>query len=78
LVGRLSLPVAAIVHSGWQASNDGRHGHWEVAAEGRILSPDDLSIGQHELSVRFTDPTSGLDDGDGISFFVDAAGTGAA
>jgi hypothetical protein len=45
--------------------------------EGRIMSPDDLSVGQHELSVRFTDPTSGLDDSDGITFFIDAAGTGA-
>jgi hypothetical protein len=45
--------------------------------EGRIMSPDDLSVGQHELSVRFTDPSSGLDETDGITFFIDAAGTGA-
>jgi hypothetical protein len=45
--------------------------------EGRVMAPDDLSVGQHELSVRFTDPTSGLDDSDGITFFIDAAGTGA-
>jgi hypothetical protein len=41
------------------------------------MSPDDLSVGQHELSVRFTSPASGLDESDGITFFVDAAGTGA-
>ncbi len=41
------------------------------------MSPDDLSVGQYELSARFTDPTSGLDDSDGITFFIDAAGTGA-
>jgi hypothetical protein len=45
--------------------------------EGRIMSPDDLSVGQHELSARFTDPNSGLDESDGITFFIDAAGTGA-
>jgi hypothetical protein len=45
--------------------------------EGRIMSPDDLSVGQHELTVRFTDPASGLDESDGITFFIDAAGTGA-
>jgi hypothetical protein len=45
--------------------------------EGKIMSPDDLSVGQHQLTVRFTDPTSGLDDSDGITFFIDASGTGA-
>lgn len=45
--------------------------------QGRIMSPDDLSVGQHEVSVRFTDPTSGLDESDGITFFIDAPGTGA-
>jgi hypothetical protein len=45
--------------------------------EGKIMSPDDLSVGQHELSARFTDPTSGMDESDGITFFIDAAGTGA-
>jgi hypothetical protein len=44
--------------------------------EGKIMSPDDLSVGQHELSARFTNPTSGLDESDGITFFIDAAGTG--
>ena len=41
------------------------------------MSPDDLSVGQHELTVRITDPVSGLDESDGITFFIDAAGTGA-
>lgn len=45
--------------------------------EGRIMSPDDLSAGDHEVSVRFIDPTSGSDESDGITFFIDAAGTGA-
>jgi len=45
--------------------------------EGRIMSPEDLSVGQHELSLRFTDPASGLDESDGITFFIDAADTGA-
>jgi hypothetical protein len=43
--------------------------------QGKVMAPADLSVGQHELSVRFTDPT-GLDESDGITFFVDAAGTG--
>jgi hypothetical protein len=49
---------------------------WYVQ-QGQIMSPDDLSVGQHELSVRFTSPASGLDESDGITFFIDAAGTGA-
>jgi hypothetical protein len=44
--------------------------------EGRIMSPDDLSVGQHALSLEFADPTYG-DFSDGITFFIDAAGTGA-
>jgi hypothetical protein len=44
--------------------------------EGKVMSPNDLSVGQHQLSVRFTDG-DGLDDSDGITFFIDAAGTGA-
>lgn len=43
--------------------------------QGKVMAPADLSVGQHELSVRFTDPT-GLDESDGIIFFIDAAGTG--
>jgi hypothetical protein len=42
---------------------------------GRIMSPTDLSVGQHELGVSVTDPTGTFDDG--ITFFIDAAGTGA-
>ena len=44
--------------------------------QGKIMSPDDLSVGQHQLSVRITDPITGVSD-DGITFFIDAAGTGA-
>lgn len=43
--------------------------------QGKVMAPDDLSVGQHELSVRITDPTGVFDDG--ITFFIDAAGTGA-
>jgi len=45
--------------------------------EGRIMSLTNLSFGRHELSARFTDPATGLDDRDGITFDLDAAGTGA-
>ena len=44
--------------------------------QGKIMSPDDLSLGQHQLSARFTDPITGVFD-TGITFFIDAAGTGA-
>ena len=43
--------------------------------QGKVMASDDLSVGQHQLSVRFTDPTGVADDG--ITFFIDAAGTGA-
>jgi hypothetical protein len=46
--------------------------------EGRVMSPDDLSVGQHQLSVTCVDSTSGSQIFSGsITFFVDAAGTGA-
>jgi len=44
---------------------------------GKVMAPGDLSVGQHQLAARFTDPTSGMDESDGITFFIDAAGTGA-
>jgi hypothetical protein len=44
--------------------------------QGKIMSPDDLGVGQHELSARFSDPITGVFD-TGIPFFIDAAGTGA-
>jgi hypothetical protein len=44
--------------------------------QGKIMAPGDLSVGQHQLSVRFTNPAAGLDDSDGITFFIDPAGTG--
>ncbi len=43
--------------------------------QGRVLSPDELSVGQHELSMRFTDSSGTFDET--ITFFIDAAGTGA-
>jgi hypothetical protein len=45
--------------------------------EGKVMSPEDLGVGQHELSVRFTDPATGLEETNGITFVIDAAGTGA-
>jgi hypothetical protein len=44
--------------------------------QGRVMSPDSLSVGQHQLTLRVTDPITGVSD-DGIAFFIDAAGTGA-
>ena len=43
--------------------------------QGKVMAPDGLSVGQHELSARFTSPTGVFDTG--ITFFIDAAGTGA-
>jgi hypothetical protein len=43
--------------------------------QGRIMSPADLTVGQHQLSVSITGPSEVLDDG--MTFFIDAAGTGA-
>ena len=43
--------------------------------QGRIMSPADLSVGQHELSISGIDPAGEFEDG--ITFFIDAAGTGA-
>jgi hypothetical protein len=43
--------------------------------QGRVLSPDKLAVGAHELSVRIIDSSGTFDDG--ITFFIDAAGTGA-
>jgi hypothetical protein len=43
--------------------------------QGRVLSPDKLSVGQHELSMRFIDSSGTFDET--ITFFIDAAGTGA-
>jgi hypothetical protein len=45
--------------------------------QGRIMSPDDLNVGRHELSLTITDNPSGEVDEIGITFFIDAAGTGA-
>jgi hypothetical protein len=44
--------------------------------QGRIQSPTDLSIGSHQLEVAMSDASGQLFQ-DGITFFIDAAGTGA-
>ena len=45
--------------------------------EGKIMSPDDLSVGQHELSVTFTNTPPGEEGSDQITFFIDPAGSDA-
>jgi hypothetical protein len=39
------------------------------------MAPDGLAVGAHVLTLTETDPTGTYSDG--ITFFVDAAGTGA-
>jgi hypothetical protein len=43
--------------------------------QGRVLSPDELSVGAHTLGVRIIDSSGTFDDQ--ITVFIDAAGTGA-
>jgi hypothetical protein len=43
---------------------------------GRLMAPEELTVGQHMLRIVITDP-GGLIDESQITFFVDAAGTGA-
>jgi hypothetical protein len=45
--------------------------------EGRIMSPDDLSVGRHELLLTQTGPDPGQVEQFEITFFIDAPGTGA-
>jgi len=47
-----------------------------AAQWGRVMAPSDLSVGQHSLSVVESDP-SGVVFKNKITFFVDAAGSGA-
>jgi hypothetical protein len=44
--------------------------------EGRIMSPDDLSVGEHHLEVTTTENGTVVFQGQ-ITFHIDAAGTGA-
>jgi hypothetical protein len=43
--------------------------------EGRIMSPDELAVGQHTLSFTAVSPSG--QDQDSITFFIDPAGQGA-
>jgi hypothetical protein len=43
--------------------------------EGRVMSPDQLAVGQHTLSFTAVSPTG--QDQDSITFFIDPAGQGA-
>jgi hypothetical protein len=45
--------------------------------QGKIMSPDALSVGQHELSVTFTNTPPGEEGSDQITFFIDPAGSDA-
>ena len=43
--------------------------------QGRLMSPQELAVGEHTLSFTAVGP--GLDETDSITFFIDAPGTGA-
>jgi hypothetical protein len=45
--------------------------------QGQILSPTDLSVGTHQVGVTVTDSAGQQGYQDGITFFIDAPGTGA-
>ena len=45
--------------------------------QGLIMSPTDLSIGNHRLEVTLVDASGQQSFQDGITFFIDAPGTGA-
>jgi hypothetical protein len=45
--------------------------------QGRLMPPTDLSVGQHDLQVDVIDSTGAQTGHDGITFFIDAPGTGA-
>ena len=42
---------------------------------GRLMSPSDLSVGRHTIAILVEDAFGSFEDG--ISFFIDASGTGA-
>jgi len=44
--------------------------------QGRVMSPEELAVGSHILSLKVEDPVDGVSE-DGITFFIDAPGTGA-
>jgi hypothetical protein len=44
--------------------------------QGQIMSPTDLSIGNHRLEVTLVDASGQQSFQDGITFFIDAPGTG--
>jgi hypothetical protein len=43
---------------------------------GRVMAPEDIAVGQHTLAIVVIDPSGPIDQSQ-ITFFVDAAGTGA-
>jgi hypothetical protein len=45
--------------------------------QGQIMSPADLSVGSHRLEVTIVDASGQQNFQDGITFFIDAPGTGA-
>jgi hypothetical protein len=50
-------------------------GYW--FAEGQVMAPTDLSVGQHTLQATVLVPGEEPDVSDPITFFIDAPGTGA-
>jgi hypothetical protein len=45
---------------------------------GRVMAPSELAVGAHSLTVIYTNAAGTIIYGtDGITFFVDAAGSGA-
>ena len=44
--------------------------------QGRVMTPQELAVGSHRLTLRIEDPIDGVSE-DGTTFFIDAPGTGA-
>jgi hypothetical protein len=44
--------------------------------QGRVMSPQELAVGSHSLTLKVEDPVDGVSE-DGITFLIDAPGTGA-
>jgi hypothetical protein len=44
--------------------------------QGRVMSPQELAVGSHSLTLKVEDAVDGVSQ-DGITFFIDAPGTGA-
>lgn len=58
--------------------NPERFGYVEAffAHEGRVMAPEDLSVGQHSLQVTILSPGGEPEVAPPITFYIDASGTG--